>query len=215
MFLRNIRYLNFVPKGIKSTKILSGELNYSYRTKKLDAKISGYWTEFQDQTDTQTYYFDNEGEESGFLYQSLYGIDTRHFGVEFGTSYNISSTLKLPVPYPWGKIRIPIILMAVIYSDGKILDQNSLKTVYFKNYKVSGSPQQAYNIGLEYRSTRYWWISANWNLLSNNYVNLNPCQAYEGLYRGCSSYETSAGRSPSIISSRKILDRIRCQFIHR
>lgn len=172
----NIRYLNFIPKGIKSTKILSGELNYSYRTKKLDAKISSYFTQLHNQTDVQNYYLNNKEEESGFLYQSLYGIGTRHFGVEFGTSYSISSTLKAIGALSLGQYTYTNNPKAVIYSDGKILDQNSFKTVYFKNYKVSGTPQRAYNIGLEYRSPRYWWISANWNLLSNNYVSITPAK---------------------------------------
>jgi len=35
-------------------------------------------------------------------------------------------------------------------------------------------PQQAYSAGLEYRDPKFWWISANVNYLSNNYLDVAP-----------------------------------------
>ena len=90
----NIRYLNVVPEDLKSSRIISGDLNYIHRGKKLKTKLSTYWTEITDQTDVQIYYLDDDGEANGFLYQSLYGLNTRYIGVELGIDYQITSTIK-------------------------------------------------------------------------------------------------------------------------
>ena len=33
-------------------------------------------------------------------------------------------------------------------------------------------PQQAYSVGIEYRDPKFWWIGANANYLSDNYLDV-------------------------------------------
>lgn len=169
-----IRYFNTVPKSIKSSQILSGDLNYIYRGKKWKANLSTYWTQIKDQTSIQTYYLDDDGESTGFLYQSLYDMNTRHIGTELGIEYAILSTLKIKGVLSVGNFIYTNNPSVTTYREGILLDDESLKTAYYQNYKVPGTPQRAYHLGLEYRSPHYWWLSLNGNILSDHYVSLNP-----------------------------------------
>src|SRR5690606_23488134 len=45
---------------------------------------------------------------------------------------------------------------------------------YIKNYRIAGSPQQAYSVGIEYRDPNYWWIGANANFLTDLYLDVSP-----------------------------------------
>ena len=47
------------------------------------------------------------------------------------------------------------------------------KTSYLKNYKLPGTPQRAYSLGLEYRDPNYWWVGVNANHLSNTYIDIS------------------------------------------
>jgi hypothetical protein len=44
---------------------------------------------------------------------------------------------------------------------------------YLKDYKQSGTPQRGYSLGMTYRDPDFWWIGANANLLSHNYISLS------------------------------------------
>src|SRR5690606_3542852 len=46
-------------------------------------------------------------------------------------------------------------------------------TVYLKDYRQPGMPQQAYSFGLEYRDPHFWWIGANINYLDDSYVDVS------------------------------------------
>jgi hypothetical protein len=52
-----------------------------------------------------------------------------------------------------------------------------------KNYKIPGSPQQAYSVGLEYRDPKFWWIGANINYLADNYLDVSALLRTDNFYR--------------------------------
>ena len=47
---------------------------------------------------------------------------------------------------------------------------------------MPGTPQRGYSLGLEYRNPNYWWVSANGNYLSNNYIDISPIIRTERFY---------------------------------
>jgi len=61
----------------------------------------------------------------------------------------------------------------VIKADGAVGDVFNGKT-NMEGYRQAGMPQQAYSAGLEYRDPKFWWVSANINFLSNNYLDVAP-----------------------------------------
>ena len=53
---------------------------------------------------------------------------------------------------------------------------------YLKDYKIAGGPQQAYQIGFEYRDPDYWWVGATSNFFSNAYVDVSPITRSSNFY---------------------------------
>jgi hypothetical protein len=43
-------------------------------------------------------------------------------------------------------------------------------------------PQQAYSFGVEYRDPKYWWIGANTNYLSDNYLDVSSISRTDNFY---------------------------------
>jgi len=45
--------------------------------------------------------------------------------------------------------------------------------VYAKNYNIP-TPQEAYTIGLDYRSPKFWFVNVNFNYFDNMWLDFNP-----------------------------------------
>jgi hypothetical protein len=45
--------------------------------------------------------------------------------------------------------------------------------IYSENYKVP-TPQEAYTIGLDYRSPQFWFVNVNFNYFDNMWLDYNP-----------------------------------------
>ena len=58
----------------------------------------------------------------------------------------------------------------------------SYGTSYIKNYKVPGTPHRGYSFGIEHRDPKYWWISANGNYLTHNYLDISPILRTNNFY---------------------------------
>ena len=58
---------------------------------------------------------------------------------------------------------------AIITKDNDNSGQ-TVQTVYFKNYRIPSTPQNAYNAGLFYRSPKYWYISLSANYFDNMWI---------------------------------------------
>ena len=48
-----------------------------------------------------------------------------------------------------------------------------------ENYHVAGGPEQAYQIGLEYRDPDFWWVGVTTNYFSNAYVDVSNTRRSE------------------------------------
>ncbi len=59
----------------------------------------------------------------------------------------------------------------------------SKETVYSKNFYVP-TPQQAYTIGLDYRSPQFWFVTANFNFFDKMYLSVNPIRRTENAVDG-------------------------------
>jgi hypothetical protein len=50
------------------------------------------------------------------------------------------------------------------------------EVVYAKNFYVSGTPQQAYTLGLNYRAKQFWFVNLNFNYYSQMWLEFNPAR---------------------------------------
>lgn len=178
----NTRISDATVDGLTDEKVFGTDLNYIIRTPKLKGRIGGYFNEIKDASEVAFFYADgidlDSDVSSDFVSEVTRNISKQSMGIEFGAEYQATKTIKLTAAANFGQ---------AIYSDNADVylnidsrRENGLNpmvnygTSYIKNYRVAGSPQQAYSLGIEYRDPDYWWIGANANFLTDLYLDVSP-----------------------------------------
>ena len=169
---------------ITEEKITALDLNYIYRSSIVKARLTGYYITMQDVNEVSFYYADGiSGIDQGtaFVQELLQGIDTSHFGLEFGMEAQLTPTIKLTGVASVGQytyVNTPnLVLTSSDFVEGLNFGKANLK-----NYKIAGGPQQAYSLGFEYRDPKYWWFGTNANFMSNAYIDVSPLTRTKNFY---------------------------------
>ncbi len=172
----NSRENNNVVVGLTDEKITSFDASYILRTPKIKARLTGYYTKFEDATEISFFYVDGisgADEGRGFVQEVLTGVGKRNIGLEFGIEYQITPTIKLKGATSLGDYIYDTNPNLYIASDD--FAQNiEYGESSLKNYHVAGGPQRAMSVGFEYRDPKYWWFGATTNYFSNAYVDVAP-----------------------------------------
>ena len=171
----NARLNNSTTEGIKNETIKSVDASYIIRMPSLKARFTAYFNETENTTDISFYYADAIGANGGgeFVSEVVSGQNKRNKGLEAGLEYQLTSTIKATAVAAFGEYTYTNNPNLVVKADGEINDIFNGKAD-MEGYKLAGMPQQAYSAGLEYRDPKFWWISANINYLSNNYLDVAP-----------------------------------------
>ena len=179
----NSRVSNDLVPNLTTEKITSIDGSYLYRTGEIKARLTGYYTTFKDLSEVSFYYVQGltgVTKTDDFLTAALYGVNKKNMGLEFGLEAKLTPTVKLLGAAAIGQFTYdnnPQLQIAASETD------KATFTSYLKDYKQSGTPQQGYSIGFEYRDPKYWWVSANANLLTNNYIGLSSLRRSDNFYR--------------------------------
>ncbi len=170
----NARLNNATTEDIKNETIKSVDASYIIRMPSFKARFTAYFNETENTTDISFYYADNISVGNGeFVSEVVSGQNKRNKGLEAGLEYQLTSTIKATAVAAFGEYTYTNNPNLVIKADGAVGDVfNGEATM--EGYKQAGMPQQAYSAGLEYRDPKFWWISANVNYLSNNYLDVAP-----------------------------------------
>ncbi|SEN61858.1 hypothetical protein SAMN05444671_1954 [Flavobacterium sp. CF108] len=190
----NSRLNNNIVNGIESENITSAEANYVYRSPKLKLRLTAFYTLIKNTSKTSFFYaegiFDNGAgydATDAFVSQTLTQLDKKNTGAELSFEYQISSTFKTTLSAAYGNYiynsnpNVSITNDANAVKDGAQTTFNFGKA-YLKNYKQAGTPQNALSLGLEYRDPKYWWIGANINYLTDNYIDVSPISRTSQFY---------------------------------
>lgn len=189
------RTRNDITPGISAEKVFGADASYNMRIGDLKARISGYYTAFNDQSKVISYYDDVAATFSNF---AMSGINKTHYGVELAASIPIYEGLALKGALSWGQY---------IYSnnpDYVQIQDNSAKVinqgkVYWKGKKVESTPQTAANIGLSYRSRNNLFLSLDMNYYNNMYLSMSPL------------YRTDAVLTKPMLDNPEMVEAIRAQ----
>ena len=170
----NARLNNAITEGINNETIKSVDASYIIRMPSLKARFTAYFNETENTTDISFYYADNISVGNGeFVSEVVSGQNKRNKGLEAGLEYQLTSTIKATAVAAFGEYTYTNNPNLVIKADGAVADIFNGKA-NMEGYRQAGMPQQAYSAGLEYRDPKFWWISANVNYLSNNYLDVAP-----------------------------------------
>lgn len=157
-------------KNLTSETIQGFEAGYIFRYAKLKGRVSAYYTTFQDQIENSSFYNDQQRTFVNFI---LAGVDKKHQGIELGLEANLTSTLSVEFAAAIGANQYTSRPLGTYTQDN---DANVLaedRVIYIKNFYVPG-PQQAYTLGFDYRSPKYWFVSLNLNHFREIYLDFNP-----------------------------------------
>ena len=189
----NARLSNFVFDDLESETISSADVSYILRAPKLKARITGFYSKIQNVTETSFFFAEGAFEDTdgdggdAFVAELVTGMDKLQIGGEFGLEYQVTPTIKVTGAAAYGQYTYannPNVYLNVdanaVNDLPPLVDLGESK---LKNYKIAGTPQQAYSLGVEYRDPKFWWIGANVNYLADNYLDVSAILRTDNFYR--------------------------------
>jgi len=172
------RTRNTQQDDVKSETIQTVEGGYIMNSPRLKVRIGGFYTRFQDGMDVMSFYHDSY---QNFVNYSLSGIDKLHFGGEFGVEARVSSTITVNAAASVGRYYYDSKQKAIITVDNNasVLGE---QIIYAENFRVPSTPQEAYSLGINYRSPKFWYVSLTANYFDQSYLSFNPLRrTYDAL----------------------------------
>jgi ribosome modulation factor len=178
---------NTMQDNIRNTSILHAEAGYIINTPVVKSRISAYITGSRNGINVMSFYHDGYGM---FVNYALNGIGKIHYGLEAGADLKINGALQLVLAASAGRYYYDTRQKLSVSSDDDayVLERTM---VYAKNYRVEGTPQEAYSAGLSYRSAHFYcsitqnyfreqWLG--WNPLRRTYAVMENVQAGSELW---------------------------------
>lgn len=179
----NSRVNNNIVPNLKSEKIVSGDVSYLYRSPKLEGRLTAFYTAFSDAVETGFFFAEGlRGDQADFVSEIVTGVDKLNMGVELSAIYHATSTINVLAAGSFGQFTYNNNPHLYLQSESFLALESDFGTTYLKDYRVSGTPQQAYSLGFEYRDPKYWWFQINTNLLTNNYLDISPLLRTDNFY---------------------------------
>jgi len=175
----NARQTNAKVIDLESEKIQSVDVSYIFRSPIVKARVTGFYSGFQDGTDIGFYFTEDLaglGVDNGdaFVQEIMTNIERRHVGVELGIEAQVTPTIKLKGAASVGQYTFqndPNLYLTSVDFDGPLTFGDG--TTQIKDYHVAGGPERAFQIGFEYRDPEYWNIGVTTNFFSNAYLDMS------------------------------------------
>ena len=164
------RTRNQIVGGLENEHILSMQGGYILQSNKLKATVDLFYTQFKNQTEVRSFYFDGY---SNFVNFVMTGIDKTHQGIEIGAEYTISPGLSVYGVGNLGYYRWTSRPNFSVYVDNSAEVKYENETVYAKGFLVSGTPQTAFSGGFKYWAPKHWWLGVSGNYLTDSYLSFS------------------------------------------
>ena len=171
----NSRLNNDITPHISNQRINTNDLTYILRSPSVKARITGYYTKIKDAVEITRYYAKGvslDESEDAFVSEVLAGVEKEYLGSEIGLEWKLTPSLTLSGIASIGQYTYKNNPNLYILSDNSpgVHDYGSS---FIKNYKITGTPQKAYVVGIKYDSPNYWWVGVSGNFLQDNYSNIS------------------------------------------
>ena len=182
----NSRQNNSTVIGLIEEKSINLDGSYLFRSPLIKMRLTGYYTLLQDGSEISFYYADGisvpgRNATTAFVQEVLTEVDKKNIGAELGVEAQVTTTIKLKAAAAYGQNTYNSNPNLYITSDDldepRFFGKSSLKS-----YKVAGGPQQAYQLGFEYRDPTFWWFGATSNYFNKAYIDVSPLTRTENFY---------------------------------
>jgi hypothetical protein len=199
------RTRDFVQDNLTSEEVRSIEGGYVMNAPRVKLRAMGYYTQFSNQLNVLTFYHD---EYRNFVNYAISNIGRVHSGIELGVEAKIYKGFSMNAAASIGDYYYNTRQNVTVTVDNT--NQEVLKngTVYSKNFFVP-TTQQAFTLGLDYRSPKYWFVNLNCNLFSKMYLDFNPLRRTES---GVGGIEPGTDLYNSIINQTKLPEQVTVDF---
>ena len=156
-----------VMSGLKSSSNYSFEGGYILKAPRVKAKITGYYTKFENDFYQRSYYLDQGGSEKGiggnFVNFVMRDVEKQHAGVELAGEVSLDGGFTISAAAALGQYIYTSRPTSSFYLDNAPYITQDEPTIYIKNFYVPNTPQMAFNLGLWYRAPKYWMFSFNFS----------------------------------------------------
>jgi len=176
-------------ENIKSEKIQSAELGYVWNAPAIKLRLTGYLANFTDGMNVTTFYHDAY---RSFMNYALYGIDKLHFGTELGCEVKLSTHYTINAAAAVGRYYYNSRQQVTVSADNDayVADRG---VIYSQNFRVAGTPQEAYNVGVGYQSAGSFYLNLSGNYFRQQWLEFNPLRrtynALQGVAPGSEHWE--------------------------
>ncbi len=174
------RTRDFVQNNLRSEEVGTVEAGYVMNAPRVKLRATGYYSRFKNQLNVLTFYND---EYQNFVNYAISNIGKEHMGVEFGAEAKVYKGLSVTAAAAIGRYRYDTRQSGTVTVDNSAAVLASNVPIYAKNFNVP-TPQEAYTIGLDYRSPKYWFLSVNFNYFDHMYLDFNPLRRTDAAVSG-------------------------------
>lgn len=164
------RLSNETNDDVKGEKIGSFEAGYVYISPKVKLKATGYYTNFKDGSNTIVFFDDFY---FGLANYNVTNINKVHYGGELGLEAQLYKGLSATLVVAAGNYKYTSRQLGTLTVDAQP-ELLVKETIYSNNFKVANTPMQAYALGLNYRSKKYWYVSATLNFFDQTWTEFAP-----------------------------------------
>ena len=174
----NVRESNDLVKNLRNKASYGLDLNYTWRHPVIYASLSGYILNVADATNISFYYADGllglqNHENSAYVQEILTGVDKLNTGVELALEAKLFTNIKIRGVAALGDSKY--VSNPEVYLTSNSIDQSlDLGASFLKGYYASGGAQNAFSLGFEYSSPKYWWLSSSINFFDKAYISIAP-----------------------------------------
>ena len=190
--------------GLQNERILSVDASYTWNYRRFRGSITGFWTEMFDQTERTSYYDD---QYSTFMNYVLTGVHKRYKGIEIGMAYKITPSITATFAGTVARYQYKNRPVGVrSYENG--MRPDTAQVVYIKNFYLGGTPQTAFNIGIDWAAPKQWFFNINASWMGDSYVNLSPIhhEALPNLWEKYPTYEELEAKMEELATQDKLND---------
>ncbi|MBF0694504.1 MAG: TonB-dependent receptor [Flavobacterium sp.] len=217
----NARMNHNVVEGLESELVSSVDASYIIRAPKFKSRLTAFYSKIDNAIETSFFYGEGifEGDDANaFVAETVSDVSRRNIGLELGMEYQVTPTIKIIGAANYGEYIYANNPNVTINNDDLASEFNINPSTDFgkaslKNYRVAGTPQQAYTLGVEYRDPNFWWIGANANYLADNYLDVSALLRTENFFKDPESLFGTPFQDVSRENAEKLLKQERLEDI--
>src|SRR5690606_26692733 len=159
-------------------------------------------TTIKNATEISRYYADISSEAvdqgTALVAEVLSGIDKSYQGLELGADVKITTTLNATAVASYGDYKVTNNPTVTTFDDD--FGIREWGTANIKDYKIAGTPQKAYSLGLRYNSKNFWWVGAAANYLQDQYLDFSALNKTTAMYTDPRTGDNYPGATPEAIA---------------